>query len=446
MANPKDLSALLNLYLQIAPAELFRVLAKQLGVIRRNGIYTARVVIWMMMTQRLQGGGSLARSVEELAQGRFNVVLSKCKRVREKRVALSTGGYCQARQRLCKLLLIHSMDELLERLRQRLLGPTDASRQRVYVMDGSSVQLEHEAELAKAYPPASNQRGKTHWPLVRLVVLHEVETGLAERPHWGPLNGPQAVSEQALAEQAVEPLPAESIVIGDRNFGIFSIAYRAQQKGLYVVLRLTQVRAKSLLQALPSNSGDHPIHWRPSRWDGKKQRSWPADASVPGRVIVARIGRGKSKQWLYLFTTLFSAPEEVVSLYGRRWHIESDLRSLKQTVGLHRLSVQSTDMMEKELLVAVLAYNLVRAIMHLAAERAGIDPRQLSFTYARNIVLDGYPRILAAPTPRRQLLELEAIVDMVGQCRLPRRTKRRSYPRQVWSRNNRYPVRPREQN
>ena len=42
---------------------------------------------------------------------------------------------------------------------------------------------------------------------------------------------------------------------------------------------------------------------------------------------------------------------EVVALYGRRWLIETDLRSLKQTVHLSRVCAHSVDMMEKELLV-----------------------------------------------------------------------------------------------
>jgi len=53
----------------------------------------------------------------------------------------------------------------------------------------------------------------------------------------------------------------------------------------------------------------------------------------------------------------------------------------------------------EELLVAVMAYNLVRAIMFQAAQRAQIDPRQLSFTYARNIVLDSYPRFWSPVRP-----------------------------------------------
>jgi hypothetical protein len=97
-------------------------------------------------------------------------------------------------------------------------------------------------------------------------------------------------------------------------------------------------------------------------------------------------------------------------------------------VSLQRISAQSADMMEKELLLAVMAYNLVRAIMFQAAQRARIDPRQLSFTYTCNIVSDGYPRVLAARTARQQQQELERIIDLVARCRLPKRTKRHSYP------------------
>ena len=39
--------------------------------------------------------------------------------------------------------------------------------------------------------------------LVRVLVAHDLRTGLAMRPEWGPMNGPDAVSEQALLERAV---------------------------------------------------------------------------------------------------------------------------------------------------------------------------------------------------------------------------------------------------
>jgi hypothetical protein len=443
-----DSSAIFGLYLQLAPAELFRLLQRQMGAIVRNGVYSARLVIWMMIDQRLHARGTLASSVERLVQGRFDSLLSRCKRVQQKKIALSTGGYCQARQRLSKLLVSRSMDELIARLRSRLLESGSPLAQRVYLLDGSSLQLEHEPALVKAFPPASNQHGKSHWPVVRLVVLHDLETGLAERPYWGPLNGRKAVSEQGLARLAMQHVPAGSVIVGDRNFGIFSTVYSAQQQGLPVVVRLTAARAKSksLMGGPISSVGDYALCWRPSRWDGKGRGHWPADAGVKGRLIAWRVGRGKHQQWLYLFTTWSRPAEEVVELYSRRWNIETDLRSLKQTVRLQRITAQSADMMEKELLVAVMAYNLVRAIMFLAAQRAKIDARQLSFTYACNIVLDGYPKVLAARGAKQQQQELESIIALVARCRLPKRTKRRSYPREVWGRGYRFPIKRRGEN
>ena len=446
-----DSSALFSLYRQLASAELFRLLQRQMGLRVRAGIYTARLVIWMMMIQRLQPRGTLASSVAQLVEGRFDPLLSQCKRVQEKHIGLSTGGYCQARQHLSKLLVSRSMDELLERLRQRLLESGSELAQRAYVLDGSSLQLEHEPELVETFPPGNNQHGKSHWPVMRMVVLHDLETGLAERPYWGPLNGRKAVSEQALAERAIQHVRAGSVIVGDRNFGIFATAYGTQQAGHQALVRLTAVRAKSLMGGPIAREGDYPVCWRASRWDGRKkgqpqQPPWPADARVEGRLIAWRVGRGKHKQWLYLFTTTALPAEEVVALYGRRWRIETDLRSLKQTVHLCRLSSHSAAMMEKELLVAVMAYNLVRAIMFQAAQRARIDPRQLSFTYACNIVLDSYPEILAARTAKHQQQKLDRMIDLVARCRLPRRTKRRSYPRAVWGRGYHFPARRREEN
>ena len=450
MAYP-DSVGLFNLYRQVAPAELFHLLLRQIGFKARAGIYSARLVMWMMMIQRLQPRGTLASSVAQLVEGRFDPLLSRCKRVREKRIGLSTGGYCQARKHLPKLLVSRTMDELIERLRSRLLESGAELPQRTYLLDGSSLQLEHESELEKAYPPASNQHGKSHWPVVRIVVLHDLETGLAERPYWGPFNGRKAVSEQALAERAMAHVPTGSVIVGDRNFGIFSTAYHTQQAGHKAVVRLTAVRAKSLLGRPISRPGDYAVGWRPSRWDGRRKNTqqappWPTDASVEGRLIAWRVGRGKHKQWLYLFTTTSLPAEEVVTLYGRRWQIETDLRSLKQTVSLYRICARSAEMMEKELLVAVMAYNLVRAIMFQAARRAQIDPRQLSFTYACNIVLDGYAQVLAARTAKQQQQKLDRMIDLVARCKLPKRTKRRSCPREVWGRGYRFPIKRREKN
>ena len=71
------------------------------------------------------------------------------------------------------------------------------------------------------------------------------------------------------------------------------------------------------------------------------------------------MGRGKFKAWLYLFTTPALPAGEVVELCGRRWNIETDARALKRTVQFHHIAAKCEDRIEKELLAAGSACNLV---------------------------------------------------------------------------------------
>jgi len=434
---PCEPSVVLSLYSQIALGPLFRQLQRNLGLNVHDGIYTPRVLIWMMVAERLDSEGTVAGSVQHLVEGQLDCLLSECKRVRTRRISAATGGYCLARQHLPKMLIERTMESLVQRLRQTLqsrLGKAGAS---LYVIDGTSIQLQ-DAKLAGAYPPARNQHRPSHWPLMRMVVVQDVETGLAEQPCWGPQNGPEAVSEQALADRALAALPAGSVVIGDRNFGVFSIAYACHLRGHPVIVRLTEKRAKALVGNI-ATVGAYPAQWRPSKFERRKTAHLPETAAVPGRLIACRVGRGKRKQWLYLFTTWEVEDQEVIKSYGKRWNVESDLRCLKQTLRLRRINVRSTDMLEKELMVAIIGYNLVRAVMCLAAHLASVTPRQLSFTRAYHIVHDYYADILNAPTHEAQLREFERVVEWVSQCRLYARAKTRSFPRRVWPTPHSYP-------
>jgi hypothetical protein len=432
------LEVLVNLYTQIAPGSLFRLLERNLGIAKRTGVYTARVVLWMMMAQRLHRRGSLADVVDQLTTGAFEGVLSQCKRAREHHISGATGGYCQGRQKLPKVLVERSVDEIVQRLQNRL-SQRSPDTPPVYVLNGSSLRLEASAELKKLFPPTPNQHGQSHWPMLRIVLLHDVETGLAQKPCWGPMYGNGAVSEQALATRAIDALAPGAFILGDRNFGVFGMAWAIHQRGHHPVIRLTAKRAVQLAGGPIAQPGEYAVQWRANRWDRLNREERPAEAVLDGRLIAARVGRGNSKQWLYLFTTAPVAGDPLVALYGQRWKIESDLRSLKQTTRLQQVAVRSSDMLEKELLAAVLAYNLVRALMFEAARRARVDPRQLSFTRAYNLVEIGVERMLIAGSIAEQERIMERIVDEIARRLLPHRKNHRSYPRAVWGRGESYP-------
>jgi len=428
----------LALYEQCISSAVLEYWQRESQVKLRRSIYTTQVVIWLMMLRWLQPKGTLATSIDALLSGAADRFLSNCQRAQQKRISRRTGGYSQARQRLPKRLCWQVMTELVVRLRE-LLNP--GGEFSCYLMDGSSLELEASPSLRKAYPPAENQRGRAHWPVLRIVVVHELDTGLAEAPQWGPMYGSEAVSEQYLAEKAMDSLAPGSVVIGDRNFGVFSIAWATHQRGLAVVTRLTAARARKIAGKTISQEGDEAVSWSASRLDGRRRGGMPQDAIVEGRLIAARIGRGKTKEWIYLFTTLRLPWQEVLSMYGKRWRIETDLRSLKRTVEMHHIAARNESMMEKELLSAIGAYNLVRAVIALAARRENLLPRQLSFTFALNVVHTALPKLQAAQGGEGYKTALYATLDAVAQGVHPNRKKRRSHPRAVWHRRHSFPAR-----
>lgn len=438
MTSP-EWSSVAELYRHVVCRGVVQYWEQQTSPRVKRGIYTAPVVMWLMMVQVWQGRGTLASAVQSLREGAAQPLLFRCRRVRRKRISGRTGGYCQARLKLSKRLCQQVSQEILERLRQML---DQSGAPPVLVLDGSSLELEHSRSLCKQYPPAHNHHGASHWPVLRLVVLHEVSTGLAYQPCWGPMYGPQAVSEQALAETALDSAPPQALVIGDRNFGVFSIAWAAQQRNVHTVIRLTEQRARKVAGPI-TQPGCHDVVWKPSRLERNKH-ALPEEAAVAGRLIAVRVGRGKSKQWLYLFTTSPRSAEELVALYGQRWNIETDLRSLKRTVQLHHIRARSVDMMEKHLLMAISAYNLVRTVMCLAARRKRLDPRQLSFTQVLTVVDYAWHRLVTAPTPQKHDREFLRVLDQAAQCTLPKRRKRRSYPRQQWRRGGEFHFRKAE--
>ena len=130
------------------------------------------------------------------------------------------------------------------------------------------------------------------------------------------------------------------------------------------------------------------------------------------------------------------------NLYGQRWNIETDLRSLKSTLRLEQLTCITPQMAAKEIDLAMMAYNLVRAITYVAAQQAGLPPRGFSFTQVRNVINAFAPLIAAAPDRRRARKLFDDMMYYVGQAKLPKRKKKRpSYPRAVWPKFQAYPKR-----
>lgn len=427
-----------ELYRRVFYVGYFEQLSQELGIRMASRIFNWTVVILGMILQRLDSKGTLHAAVADLmpALGR----LSGHRRVKEKRVSSNPGAFSRARGELPMSVVEQSFDHLFQSLHRE--GRGVRSGRDAFLLDGSTLTLEATPALAAEYPPASNQHGESHWPIMRVVVGHDLRTGLASRPDWGPMYGPRAVSEQALADRQMSRLPAGSVIVGDRNFGIFATAYHATATGHPVVLRLTEARARALAGPILNCGTDRRVLWKPSPWDRTKHSDLPADAQVNGRLLVERIEQDGKPAKLYLFTTCEEPGDEIVAVYGQRWNIETDLRSLKQTVRLHALRSRTPAMVAKELVLGVAAYNLVRSFIDAAAQKAGLGPRELSFSYAQDLVYAALPALLSATSPEEIKERLQELLRRVASCKLPKRKKKRTYARKLWTRRRSFPTYP----
>lgn len=131
--------------------------------------------------------------------------------------------------------------------------------------------------------------------------------------------------------------------------------------------------------------------------------------SLTARVVRMDISRhGFRTQSITLLTTLSDpaiTAQELAALYLRRWEIELHFREIKVLLNMDILRCKTPEMIERELLMHLVAYNLVRTLMQTSALSHGADLGRLSFKGTLDTVrhfanaahaAEGRPRIIQA--------------------------------------------------
>ena len=404
-----------------------------------QAVYTPWVVAWLLVYQRLHKNASLHDAVTHFLLSFPAHARPGCKRCREHTLSANTGAYSAARSNLPDRVL----EVAAERVFDTLVGahPPSWRNRRVFLLDGTTLSLTATEELAAAFTPASNQHGRSHWPVMHVVVAHELASGLAAAPEYGAMYGPEAVAEVDLGVRLLPALPAGSVLLADRNFGVFGFAHGAVGAGHDVVVRLTQARFRSMVKnGVRVDEGRWALVWKPSPHDRQAHPQLPADAAVRGWLHEVRV-RGDRTLWL--LSTVDATGAELAALYRRRADIETDIRNLKVALDLDRMRGQDEPMVVKELWAALVTYNLTTQVRRLAAERLRVSPRQLSFTGVLSLVRGFLSGMHANMTEAQHQTRFELLVRACGQRKLPKRKPGRSYPREVIPRRRKFPERKR---
>jgi hypothetical protein len=444
------MSGVFERYQQVVPEPALDELLRGQSAFSRDGPLSAWVVVWLIIFQRLHPKGTLSVAVRELLTGPVREFvrwperqMGSAEGVSEE-LSANTSAYSQARSKLPLEVALQVSEWTFHSLQQQRPTAPPELNCPLFLLDGSTILQAHTPDLVKAYPPALNQHGASHWPVIRVMVAHDVVGGLATPPCWGPLTGPQAVSEQGLTKEILGRLPAGCAVLGDRNLGVFSVAYHATQSQHPCLFRLTKVRAQKLNGGgvAPSSRTDRAIRWTPTREDLRNNPEIPPEGYVEGRLLAFRVRDAKGKfQKLYFFTTLDLAADLIPKVYGYRWRIETDLGSLKREVRLHTMNAKSVAMVGKELVLGVAAYNLTRATMNQAAAALNLEPRQLSYSLAQDTINAFLPAFARASSDAERQALMDQMLRVFAQSTLPRRRKRRSAPRTIWPRPRSFPTR-----
>lgn len=415
--KPFSPAQLLRFFLQLLPLPALLNLPALKGKRFYNRLFNPTVTLWYLLFQRLHPDHTLDAALSDARNGgadRLNQSLSR--RLRSH----STCSYSDARQRLPWQFLAQAL--AVQAAKIISLTPTLLWHDRVLaLLDGSTVRLRPHSAIPKEFCGNPNQHGKPYWCLMRVVVCFCAGCGAALDCVMGSIH----VSEQAMACEIILRSKAKCLFLGDRNFGVFRVVQAARQTGQEVLLRMTDRRARRLLgRAL--RVGDYTVSWAPTPHDQLQPAC--SQTAVEGRLLVLRVKRpGFRSQQLCLFTNLptdalFDA-QELLRLYGLRWHVELNLRYLKDQMDLVQLEAKSPSMARKEWLAGLLAYNLIRAAQLCAAMHQSICPLQLSFSCVRRRLEDW---LYEWAWHRRAALRCWAkTLEGMARCLHPRRRKAR---------------------
>lgn len=282
----------------------------------RNRTFPLPVVFWAFLCQILADGSCrhAVSSVQSLLSRNGKAICSP-----------STAAYYKARVRIPIRLLL--------KIHQRLVAGMCSRRiPRTFVIDGTTISMPD--------TPAN----QATWP---------------------------AVASATYCRKLWRHVRAGDTIVADSGFCCWFTLFLFKQRGVKVVMRINFIR-KPDPHAAKLGKGDRLERWRKPnvrpKWIGASDYAKTPN-NIPVRVVTVAVdpGSGFRTTELQLASTVLD-PEEMAAtqigtLYLERWKAELFIEDLKTTLGMAVLTSRSPAMIRRELLVHIIAYNLLRALM-----------------------------------------------------------------------------------
>jgi len=413
----------------------WRLAQQDEGPHSRDRLWNLRLVFWTFLWQVAQAGASCREAIRQAQALRTASGAQPPPN--------TTSPYCQARSALPLERLQEIHDGLVSEAEAALARKDLWCGHRVWVADGSSLTAPDTAPNQQAFPQQRSQKPGCGFPIVRVVALLSLATGLLTAWATGSLH----VHEISLLQSLWDHLRPNDVLLADRGFCSWGLIAQALQRHLHVVFRVKGRRRGDLRRGQRLSKDERLVQWfKP------KERAWTIDAAAWALlppVLTLRLVRCRL-QWpgfrtrqVTLVTTLLDSaqysPAALGLLYFRRWAMELTLRNIKTTLQMDYLSCKTPENLEREIRMHFLVHNLVRRLMLEAARRHRVALERISFAGSLAAARRFGEALLQARSERRRGQLQRELFRVLAADLLPQRPGRRE-PRAVKRRPKAYPL------
>jgi hypothetical protein len=400
------------------------------GVKYRDRVFSPVTTIWGFLSQVLSEDHSCRDTVSRIIAHRAANGLTVC--------SPNTASYCNARSRLLTGVLSRLAKRTAQQVQASVADEWKWNGRSVFVVDGSHVSMPDTAENQASYPQPPTQEPGLGFPLARLTVLLSLASGACHDLAMAAYEG-KGTGETTLLRAMYDSLKPGDVVLADSLFDNYFLICELRDRGIDIVARAQYQRVGS--QVVESRPDGDIILWqrpnKPRGMTGEQYRSYPETMLMRQVPVDARDRNNRAEQF-HVITTILDASidgGQFGDLYERRWEGEVDIRSIKSTMQMDILRCKTPEMVRKEIWAHLLAYNLLRTAMAVAASENGIEPRQVSFKGAKQALTAFAPKIEAARPEGRAAL-IDAMLRVMAYHRVgdrpgrwePRARKRRPKP------------------
>ena len=321
--------------------------------------------------------------------GRPKVYKTQLPKSLEKNISLNTAAYSKARERLPNELVNELfLNSLIEQADNNY---THWHGYRVFLGDGTYLQMQDTESIRKEYEVKHNGVGSEGYPQGLLEVVFERGTGQV----FSFKLSNRHTSELSLFYDMLDDMPPKSLLLLDDLYNCFEIISKCKRLGIEIVVPAKRERNYDVIEKL--EEGDEIIQIKTP----KNRSKWLEINEKPSNLILRRIKcKSPDGEDYLLLTTILDKKikkDEFQLLYLTRWDIEIGIREVKTIMDINVLRSKTPEMALKELSVTLSTYNLIRKFIYTSIKDLPFSPEEdfihQFYTFNQDIFIDKKGRV-----------------------------------------------------